>query len=184
MMAPGGIVSNAAAHLIGNARADLGSRTTITQGSVALAEWLATQDPRFLVTDDLHRLLAGVIRPGDAMAEWLGDISSGAVTTAMFDRAYTGEWPFAFAAAESVAEVTAPDATGVLVEIDGPIGTLPLGPVWQAVHGFGNQFALVGPGVALVLDETNAWAMRGALTDGLQALRRHREPGREPGAAS
>ena len=183
-MAAGGISPKAAA-LIREARETFGEGQPLTRGVVALAETICAPERHDRRMDlfsaafgGFHRLqqiLAGLWSPTDDVWDAIGHASDGAIARTMFSDPYPGELPPVEGAFD--APVATPDADRVLVEIGGPIGTVPRGQVWNAVHAFGSQFALVGPGVAIVLDETNAWAMRGALTDGLQALRRHREPG-------
>ncbi len=170
-----GVVSADAVKLIEQSRLMCGVVPALTQGAVALATWIVeNRDRDKQISNSLMgdaRLLCGMDVPDDEVSEVIGVLTGGAVTRAMFDQPFMGEWPGLNPETMHVCEIGTPDATGVLVEIDGPIGTIPGGPLWSAVHGFDRQFALVGPGIGIVLDETQAWAMREALTVGLMALR-------------
>lgn len=139
----------------------------------------------------INRWLSGEVKPSAHTIEAIGRLTDGAVTGAMWDEMVLptvigidpddlrGEASAMFNINDAIPATVAPVPTpALLCEISGPLGTMPSGAPFRVITDpvAPGLFVLAGPGVALVLDESLGWAMREALTMGLQDIRAEARP--------
>jgi len=156
------------------------SKETISEGAVALADWIledsARAEARFadplcpLRNRLLLRVLAGTVLPGEEWSEWLGRATEGRVIGKMFRRPFLGEVTWIgldMGAPEPEPEPAAPIA--FLCPIPGPLGAIPSGPLFTAIADpmAPGEFVLAGMGIGIRLSEAAALAMKRAIADGL-----------------
>jgi len=117
-----------------------------------IPEWAYLPFSRHL----LCRLARGDVLPDPDVAQWVRRVTG--------YRVLPGDW---------TAPVPQPPGNQMTCTIDGPIGTLPQGPVWRAIVAEErDRFVLAGPGVALVLDRFTAKAMLAVLSTAIEEMER------------
>lgn len=140
-------------------------------------------------TEMIDRWISADATPGEDEREAIGRLSEGAVTGAMWDEPVgiddgDGDDVASFLRSCRGLKIGMPPTPpavihpALLCELGGPIGSLPSGPPFRSITDpvHPGLFVLAGPGVAIVLDETLGWAMREALTIGLQDVRAAAHP--------
>jgi len=110
------------------------------------------------------RWLEGLVLPCDEDRARIAELTDNAVTWAMWDEAV---------AVSPVQAKTEPAAKpALLCELSGPLGTVPSGPLFRAIVDPARSGVLTvsGLGLAVVLDEVGATALRDVLANGLVDL--------------
>jgi len=109
------------------------------------------------------RWLEGLVLPSDEDRARIAELTDNAVTWAMWDEAVAVSPPDKAKPAGKPA---------LLCEISGPLGTVPSGPLFRAIVDPARSGVLTvsGLGLAVVLDEVCATALRDVLANGLVDL--------------
>lgn len=168
----------------------------MNRGAEALVDWMfarigtteeSVADALGFSLDTIARWISGSVMPGEDEREAIGRLTNGVVLGAMWDEAVTGIVTDTVPA-DAPADIAAAPLSfypALLCEISGPMGTVPPGPLFRTITDpmRPGLFVVAGMGQALVLDETQGWALREALTIGLQDVRADRVPVDQPRVA-
>ncbi len=167
--------------LICNARDEYGTRNPVSEGAVALAEFMAEHQDQERASGlilflggwtSVVRMLADDMMPGNDWGEEMGRVTDGAVTPNLWRRPFGSDIVRPDPLPAAAVEEPRPAPGGMLIELMGRQGEVASGPLFVAIRDpfSPNEFVVTGMGHATRYDLPMARALRAALADGLAQI--------------